>query len=196
MEGCLSEAEPKAEDRPAVANVGLLTIFLTFLQLGCTAFGGSTAGWVYREVVQRRHWLDDQIFLTEMALGQSLPGSNGVKMAVLVGRRLRGGAGAFIAPFAFLAGPFVIILAVGAIYGRLGDHRIVHAVLDGVAAAVVGLTFATGISTIAKGAADLASIAIAAATVLGVGVLGWPMLPVVLVLAPVSIALAWARQHG
>jgi chromate transporter len=194
MEGCLSEAEPKAEDRPAVANVGLLTIFLTFLQLGCTAFGGSTAGWVYREVVQRRHWLDDQIFLTEMALGQSLPGSNGVKMAVLVGRRLRGGAGAFIAPFAFLAGPFVIILAVGAIYGRLGDHRIVHAVLDGVAAAVVGLTFATGISTIAKGAADLASIAIAAATVLGVGVLGWPMLPVVLVLAPVSIALAWARR--
>jgi chromate transporter len=194
MEGCLSEAEPKAEDRPAVANVGLLTIFLTFLQLGCTAFGGNTAGWVYREVVQRRHWLDDQIFLTEMALGQSLPGSNGVKMAVLVGRRLRGGAGAFIAPFAFLAGPFVIILAVGAIYGRLGDHRIVHAVLDGVAAAVVGLTFATGISTIAKGAADLASIAIAAATVLGVGVLGWPMLPVVLVLAPVSIALAWARR--
>jgi chromate transporter len=194
MEGCLSEAEPKAEDRPAVANVGLLTIFLTFLQLGCTAFGGNTAGWVYREVVQRRHWLDDQIFLTEMALGQSLPGSNGVKMAVLVGRRLRGGAGAFIAPFAFLAGPFVIILAVGAIYGRLGDHRIVHAVLDGVAAAVVGLTFATGISTIAKGAADFASIAIAAATVLGVGVLGWPMLPVVLVLAPVSIALAWARR--
>jgi chromate transporter len=190
----VSPADDTKPPTPRIADVELMAIFLAFLQLGCTAFGGSTAGWVYREVVQRRHWLDDQIFLTEMALGQSLPGSNGVKMAVLVGRRLRGGAGAFIAPFAFLAGPFVIILAVGAIYGRLGDHRIVHAVLDGVAAAVVGLTFATGISTIAKGAADLASIAIAAATVLGVGVLGWPMLPVVLVLAPVSIALAWARR--
>ena len=192
----MSEAEREAGDRPVVADVGLTAIFLTFFHLGCIAFGGSTASWVYREVVQRRHWLDDRVFLTEMALGQSLPGSNGVKMAVLVGRRLRGGAGAFLAPFAFLAGPFFIILAIGVIYGRVGDHRLVHAVLDGVAAAVVGLTFATGISTIAKGAADSASIAIAGATVLGVGVLGWPMLPVVLVLAPVSIALAWARQRG
>ena len=189
-------SEASREQGTPTTEVTLLAIFLAFFQLGCTAFGGNTAGWVYREVVQRRHWLDDQIFLTEMALGQSLPGSNGVKMAVLVGRRLRGGAGAFIAPFAFLAGPFFITLVIGAVYGRLGDHRIVHAVLDGVAAAVVGLTFATGISTIAKGAADPASIAIAVATVLGVGVLGWPMLPVVLVLAPVSIALAWVRRRG
>jgi chromate transporter len=186
-------ADDTQKPNPPVAEVGLLAIFLAFLQLGCTAFGGSTASWVYREVVQRRHWLDDQVFLTEMALGQSLPGSNGVKMAVLVGRRLRGGPGAFMAPFAFLAGPFVIILIVGAIYGRLGDHRLLHAMLDGVAAAVVGLTFATGINTIARGAADVASIAIAAATVLGVGILGWPMLPVVLGLAPISIAIAWAR---
>jgi chromate transporter len=66
-------------------------------------------------------------------------------------------------------------------------------VLDGVAAAVVGLSFATGISAIAKGAADLGAIAIAAATVFCVGVLGWPMLPVMLGLAPISIGLAWAR---
>ena len=116
-------------------------------------------------------------------------------MAVLVGRRLKGGAGAFVAPFAMLAGPFVIILVVGALYGRLGDHRTVHAVLDGVAAAVVGLSFATGLNVIARGAAEPSSIAIAAVTVLCVGVLGWPMLPVMLGLAPVSIGLAWLRAR-
>jgi chromate transporter len=79
---------------------------------------------------------------------------------------------------------------VGAVYGRLGDRRSVHAVLDGVAAAVVGLSFATGINAIAKGAADVASITIAAATVICVGVLGWPMLPVMLGLAPISIGIA------
>jgi len=114
---------------------------------------------------------------------------------VLVGRRLKGGAGAFAAPFAMLAGPFAIILAVGAIYGRLGDHRIVHAVLDGVAAAVVGLSFATGINAIAKGAPEPSSIAIAAVTVTCVGVLGWPMLPVLLGLGPLSVGLALRRAR-
>lgn len=178
-----------------VADVGLAEIFFAFLRLGCTSFGGGTGGWVYREMVQRRRWLDETDFLGDLALGQSLPGANGVKMSVLVGRRLRGGAGAFTAVFALLVGPFAIILAVGAAYGQIGDHRTLHAVLDGVAAAVVGLTFATGISSIARGAADAASIAIAATTVLCVGVLRWPMLPVMAGLAPISIGLAFRRRR-
>lgn len=182
-------------EEPVGAGVTLGAIFIAFLHLGCTSFGGGTGGWVYREMVQRRRWIDERAFLGEMALGQSLPGANGIKMSVLVGRRLKGGAGAFVAPTALLLGPFVIILLVGAIYGRLGDHRTVHAVLDGVAAAVVGLSFATGINAIAKGASDPGSIAVAAATVLGVGVLGWPMLPVMAGLAPISIGMAALRAR-
>jgi chromate transporter len=180
-------------ERTTVADVSLLGIFLAFLRLGCTSFGGGTAGWVYREIVQRRGWIDEQAFLPDLAIGQGMPGSNGVNMAVLVGRRMKGGAGAFVAPFAMLAGPFAIILVVGTIYARVGDHRIVHAVLDGVAAAVVGLSFATGLNVIARGAAEWSSIAIAALTVLCVGVLGWPMLPVMLGLAPISIGLVLIR---
>lgn len=191
----MSETAESDNSTPAVAEVSLLAIFLAFLRLGCTAFGGGTAGWVYRDIVQRRGWIDEQAFLPDLAIGQGMPGSNGVNMAALVGRRLKGGAGAFVAPFAMLAGPFAIILAIGAIYGRVGDHRIVHAVLDGVAAAVVGLSFSTGLTVIARGAAAPSSIAIAAVTVLCVGVLGWPMLPVMLGLAPVSIGLAWVGSR-
>jgi chromate transporter len=179
--------------RTAVAEVSLAAIFCAFLRLGCISFGGSSAGWIYRDMVQRRGWIGDKQFLVEMAIGQSLPGANGVKLSVLVGRRLKGGAGALAAPFAFLLGPFVIILAVGGIYSRVGDYRPVHAVLDGIAAAVVGLTFSTGIGAVARGAADRLSVAIAAITVLCVGILGWPMLFVLPVLAPASIAIAWSR---
>jgi chromate transporter len=175
-------------------EVSLVALFLAFLRLGCTSFGGGTAGWVYRDIVQRRGWIDDQAFLPDLAIGQGMPGSNGVNMAILVGRRLRGGVGAFIAPFAMLAGPLAIILAIGAVYGQVGDHRTVHAVLDGVAAAVVGLTFSTGIDVIAKGAKEPSSIAIAAATVLCVGILRWPMLPVMLGLAPISIGIAFTQR--
>lgn len=177
-----------------VAQVTLSALFFAFFRLGCTSFGGGTGGWVYREMVQRRGWIDERAFLAEMALGQSLPGANGIKMSVLVGRRLKGGVGAFTAPFALLLGPFAIILLVGAAYSRIAGYRAAHVVLDGVAAAVVGLSFATGISAIAKGAGDPGAIAIAAATVFCVGFLGWPMLPVMLGLAPLSIGLAWARR--
>ena len=192
----MSDARTGGEmTKPAVVDIGLMALFLAFLKLGCSSFGGSSVGWIYRDIVQRRHWLDDTVFLADLALGQSLPGANGVKLSVLVGRRLRGGLGAFAAPFAFLLGPLAIILVVGAIYGRLGDHRTLHAVLDGVAAAVVGLTFATGIRSVAKGAADAVSIGITVATVLCVGILRWPTLPVMLALAPVSIGLAWKRAR-
>ncbi len=179
----------------AVAEVSLAALFLAFFRLGCTSFGGGTGAWVYREIVQRRGWVDERLFLTDMALGQSMPGSNGLKMALLVGLRVKGGVGAFTAPFAMLLGPLVIILVIGAAYGRIANVRGVDAVLDGVAAAVVGLTFSSGISAIAQAMPEPAAIAIAALTVLGVGVLGWPMLPVVLALAPVSIALAWMQAR-
>jgi chromate transporter len=192
----VSEASQNIEAAPPpVAEVSLAALFVAFLRLGSMSFGGSSAGWIYRDIVQRRGWVSDQEFLTEMAIGQSLPGANGVKLSVLLGRRLRGGSGALAAPLAFLFGPFAIILAVGAIYGRFAHYGILHAVLDGVAASVVGLTLSTGISAVVRGAGDWIAVAISAVTVICVGLLGWPMLPVILVLAPISIGVALSRSR-
>lgn len=188
-------SQPAEATSPLSPEVSLGALFLAFLRLGSISFGGSSAGWIYRDVVQRRGWVSDRDFLTLMAIGQSLPGANGVKLSVLVGRQLRGGIGALAAPFAFLLGPFVIILIVGAIYGRVSHYTILHAVLDGVAAAVVGLTLSTGITAVVRGAADRIAIAISGVTVLCVGILGWPMLPVMLVLAPISMGLALSRSR-
>ena len=85
-------------------------IFLAFLRLGCTSFGGGTAGWLYRDIVLRRRWIDDAEFSPMLAVGQALPGANGIKLAVLIGQHLRGAAGAAAALFALLSGPFVIVL--------------------------------------------------------------------------------------
>ena len=175
------------------APPGLPAIFLAFLRLGCTSFGGGTAGWLHRDIVLRRRWLDEPTFLAMLTVGQALPGSNGTKLTVLIGQHLRGTVGAAIALSALLAGPFVIVLAVGALYAGLTGQKIVHDMLDGVAAAVVGLTFATGLRSVVHGAPEPIAWAIAALTVLCVGVLRWPLIPVVLCLAPLSIGLAWMQ---
>ena len=83
-----------------------------------------------------------------------------------------------------------IALAIGALYGGLGEHPVVQAILDGVAATVIGLTFAIGLRGLVQGTPGLAPLAVAGATVLCVGILRWPILPVIAGLAPVSIGLA------
>ena len=185
--------EVPLEGRTALVQppvIGLPRIFAAFLWLGCTSFGGGTAGWLYREIVLKRRWIDEATFLADLALGQAIPGSNGVKLTVQIGQRLRGAAGAVIALIGLLAGPFVIVLAIGAAYAGFGEHRILQQMLDGVAAAVIGLTFATGLHSMTQSRPGLAGLALAAATVLCVGILRWPMLPVVAVLAPLGVAIA------
>ena len=187
--------EGRTAPAPSVPSLGLARIFAAFLRLGCTSFGGGTAGWVYRDMVLKRGWLDERTFLSDLALVQAIPGSIGVNLTVRIGQRLHGAAGAVVALVGLLAGPFAIVIAIGAAYAGFGEHRILQQMLDGVAAAVIGLTLATGLHSLTQSRPGLAGMALAAVTVLCVGVLRWPMLPVVAVLAPLGIALAFIEPR-
>jgi chromate transporter len=176
-------------------RIGLAAIFAAFFQLGVTSFGGNTAAWLYNRIVQRRRWIKDREFLSDMALGRIMPGSGGVNLTAQVGQRLRGGAGAVAALCGLLSGPLVIVVALAVAYTRIGQSPVVHGILDGIAAAAIGLTFATGLKLLPSGPAKAGPLAVTLATVLCVGILRWPMLPVVLCLAPVSISLALAQSR-
>ena len=182
-------------DLRRTGRIGLPAIFAAFFRLGATSFGGGTAGWLYREIVERRHWIDDKDFLAAAALGRFMPGSGGVNLTVQVGQRLRGGLGALAAVLGLLSGPLAIVLALVVGYTKTSQISVVHAVFDGVAAAAIGLTFATGIKLVQFRAASAGPLAVTFMTVLCVGVLRWPMIPVVLCLAPISIGLAFLKRH-
>jgi chromate transporter len=189
------DSEPAAAAVKPAGNIGLPAIFAAFFRLGVTSFGGGTAAWLYRAFVQRRHWIDDRMFLADVGLSRLTPGSSGVNLTVQVGQRLRGGLGALTAVVGLLSGPFVIVVALAAGFARIAGSPVAHAVLDGVAAAAIGLTFATGLVLVPRGTAQIGQLAITIATVLSVGVLRWPMFPVILCLAPVSIGLAFVQQR-
>lgn len=178
------------------AGVGLPAIFAAFFRLGVASFGGGTEGWLYRDIVERRRWIDQTQFLSGAGVGRLLPGSGGVNLTVQVGQHLRGGLGALAAVLGLLSGPLAIILALAAGYTRIDQSVTLHAALDGVAAAAIGLTFATGLKLVRFGRASAGPLAVTVATVLSVGVLRWPMIPVVLCLTPVSIGLALLDTRG
>jgi chromate transporter len=173
-----------------VARIGLPAIFAAFFRLGVMSFGGGTAGWLYREIVERRHWINDPAFLSGAALARLMPGSSGVNLTIQVGQTLRGGRGAVAAGLALLSGPLAIVLAFATAYARVQQISVVHAIFDGVAAAAIGLTFATGLKLVQFRLANAGPLVVTLVTVVCVGMLHWPMIPVVLCLAPISIGLA------
>jgi chromate transporter len=176
-------------------RVPLRSIFRVFFIIGATSFGGGLTAWIHRETVIKRRWLSDEQFLSGLALGQVLPGANVTNLAVYIGQLLRGWAGAAIAIAAVLMGPFFLCIGLSAIYDEVIKIPGFHAAMDGIAAAAVGMILRLGV--MGSGCCRKIAPALVALSVFtAIGILKWPMLPVVLTLAPLSVALAWPRKRG
>ena len=81
-------------------------------------------------------------FNAQLGLCQFLPGPNVINLAVLVGKRQAGLAGAVVAPLGLLAGPMLIVLILALLYDRYGNLPLAQSMLRGIAAVGCGLLFA------------------------------------------------------
>lgn len=169
----------------------LSQVLISFLKIGGSAFGGSTQALVFRETVERRHWMTDQQFLAGQAIAQVLPGANPVNLALYVGLKVRGGLGAIAAVMGMIAPAFCIILVMGFAYRELSGLSATHFVLGGVAAAGVGATLAMGFKMVRKMPRKIWPAVIALAVFGAIGLFRMPMIPVVLIAVPLSIAAAY-----
>lgn len=76
-----------------------LEVFLAFLRLGFSSFGGPIAhlGYFRSEFVERRKWLDDQNYSDLVALCQFLPGPASSQVGIALGHGRAGWSGAVAA---------------------------------------------------------------------------------------------------
>src|SRR5579863_1366751 len=129
---------------PERNRAGLLDVFLTFLQIGATSFGGGVVAYLRSAMVGTKKWFDDDEFLELTSISNTLPGLNATNMSILAGDRLCGTAGSIAAMFAMCLPAFIFMTIAGILYGsQHGDRHLVTAALAGVAAAAVGLIGAT-----------------------------------------------------
>jgi len=189
----MSESAPAGRD-VARKVPGLSELFLGFLSVALSGFGG-VLPFARRVFVERRRWLDEREFAEALALCQFLPGPNIVNMAVIVGSRFQGAAGAVVAVSGLVGAPLLIMMGCGALYARYGDLEALRGPLAGLAAGAAGLLVAMA----AKMAVPLvrdgkaAPLVFALAGFAAVGLLRLPLYWVVLVLAPLSIFWSWWR---
>ena len=119
----------------------LRALFLGFSSVGLSGFGG-VLPFARRMLVEQRKWMTAEEFNTQLGLCQFLPGPNVINLAVIVGKRYRGLAGAIVAPVGLLAGPLAIVLVLALLYDRFGGLPLAQDMLRGIAAAGCGLLFA------------------------------------------------------
>jgi len=119
----------------------LRDVFLVFLKLGLTAFGGPAAhvGVFHDEIVRRRRWLDDQEFLDLLGATNLIPGPNSTEMAIHIGRLRAGWLGLLAGGAGFILPAMLAVMALAAVYVRFGATPQINWLLIGIKPVIIAI---------------------------------------------------------
>ena len=123
---------PVTPSPQSAESTGAGAIFLVFLRLGLTAFGGPVAhlGYFRAEFVARRRWLSEAAYADLVALCQFLPGPASSQVGIAVGL-LRGGWRGALAAWAGFTLPSALLLCLFGLGVAQGAQDIPAGLLHG-----------------------------------------------------------------
>jgi len=155
-------------------KASLSYIFLTFLKLGATAFGGymTLVAIVQKQVVDVDKKLTEEDLLDGVSLTSVLPGPVAVNTIAYVGYRLRGITGAIAAFAGIIIPSFALVIALSWFYFTHSDVPIVKNVFNGITPAIIALIITVGAGMAKKTIKNLPQIivcVIAAAALIFIG---------------------------
>lgn len=135
-----------------MGQTSLLYIFLTFLKLGATAFGGymSLVAIVQKQLVEVDKKLKEEDLLDGISLTSVLPGPVAVNTIAYVGYRLRGIPGAIMAFIGIIVPSFCLVIGLSWLYFTYGDVPAVKNVFSGITPAIVALIVTVAIGMARK----------------------------------------------
>lgn len=122
-----------------IGDVGLWKIFLIFLRLGLTSFGGPVAhiGYFREEFVARRKWLSDARYADLVALCQFVPGPASSQVGMGIGMALGGLRGSLVAWLGFTMPSAIVLAALGMAFVGF-DLGTVEGIIRGLKLVAVG----------------------------------------------------------
>lgn len=203
-----SQVEARVEAAPSPKPLpSLWRQWRLWLQIGAQSFGGGhTTQFLMRRVfVQEGRWLTDEEFLRSWAMCQIPPGMHVISLAMLIGRRLGGWPGIFVATVGLLLPSATLTAIATAGFAEIRSWPALSGALAGVIPAAVGIgllmTTQLAVPTLRRSwSAGWPRLALSASLLAGgagLTALGvWP-LPVTLAVAGVlGAVLNWRLSRG
>jgi chromate transporter len=183
--------DAKPEFRP-----GLLRLFVEFAKISLMGFGGVLV-FTRRALVEKHRWMTANEFNEAFALAQFVPGPNVVNMAIIFGSRLRGIPGGLAVFFGLLGPPVIIVLVVAHLYASYGEAAMVQRVLHGISCAATGMFLAVALKMLMPivKRREILPILVLIAVFVAIALMRWRLPYVLLVAAPVSMALTYVMRR-
>ncbi|TMQ13929.1 MAG: chromate transporter [Deltaproteobacteria bacterium] len=125
----------------ALQPVKLRQLVGYFLRLGTLGFGGpiALAGYMQRDLVERRRWISKEDYVRGLALAQLAPGPLAAQLAIYLGWVRARLLGATLVALAFILPSFVMVLGLASAYVELGGLPWMQGLFYGVGAAVIAI---------------------------------------------------------
>ena len=135
-----TSAEPQVAER-AVVPCTIWQFLLYFLRLGTFGFGGpiALAGYMQRDLVERRRWISKQDYLEGLALAQLMPGPLAAQLAMYLGWVRARVLGATLVAFFFIFPSWLMVLGLSFLYVRYGGLAWMQGAFYGIGSAVIAI---------------------------------------------------------
>ncbi len=142
--GMSPAADPLIAQTPLHFRPTLIELFLIWLRIGATSFGGGSATQllIQQSFVTHRRWMSSEAFAQDWAIVQFAPGINLIALTVLIGHRFRGGLGIAVSLLGMLGPAVAITIGMTALYANVRHLPEVAGALRGITPALVGLSLA------------------------------------------------------
>jgi chromate transporter len=129
-----------------------LDLFLTFLKIGATTFGGGYAmiSQIKDEIVDRKKWMTDDELLEITAIAESTPGPISVNLATYVGYKKAGFWGSLLATVGVVIPSFTVIYAISFFFNQFLQNQYVAWAFVGIKGAVAYLIVKAAIDLMKK----------------------------------------------
>ncbi|HLG19111.1 MAG TPA: chromate transporter, partial [Bdellovibrionota bacterium] len=174
------------------ANPSLTALFLSFLKLGATAFGGpAMVPFIGKMAVEQRKWLDGGTFRDGVALCQMIPGATAMQVSAYVGFKVRGVAGAAPSFIGFGLPAFLLMVGLSAFYVRSHTLPPVVAAFGGLQTIVVAIVANAAVSF---GKTSLKSLRDGMIAVIAAAMFGLRVSPVLVIILAALLGLVLSKK--
>ncbi len=118
----------------------MINLIPIFFRIGLFTIGGGLAAIpLIHEVLLNEGWMNNEEFLTVIAISESTPGSIGVNMATFIGMRQHGFLGGVLATCALVLPSLIIITTIARFFPKFSSYPLVQGAFHGIRPAVTGL---------------------------------------------------------
>jgi chromate transporter len=168
-------------------------LFLTFLRLGATSFGGpAMVAYIQRLVVEKHQWLTARRFADGVALCQMIPGATAMQAAAFVGLELIGLRGALAAFIGFGLPAFALMMGLAITYTQVQNLPEVMSLFAGLQAIAIAIIANAGIAMARQFIRDAWGVIIA---VVAITMFAFSLNPIFVVLTGALLGLVFFRRE-